>query len=407
MQRILLRAHKHPFVSASAERTARRNLIGDNAGNLIFSAAAYKLLDTSDVRLETATLPSRRTSAAAINDRYDALVLPLANAFRPSFRESLDRLSDLIEALTIPVVVLGVGAQLNLDGSFERLTPMRDSVTRFVRAVLDHGPSIGVRGEFTADYVRSLGFTDVDAIGCPSLFLHGEHLRIEKRATAIDADSPIALTLSPYLPAARTLADNTLAAYRDVRYVAQDVATLRAMVQGHRGDGTSLTDPAHPLLDGGRGRFYVDPTAWIDDLRQVDFAFGTRIHGGIAALLAGTPTTVLAHDSRTLELARYFGIPHRPVGNGVHDPGRLYAEADFSEFNDGHAARFAAFTEFLARHGLQHAFEAGQDATAFDRRMAARRHRPAVTVRSTPLPVRPWTAPIDRLRTWSSSRALS
>ena len=31
---------------------------------------------------------------------------------------------------------------------------------RFVAAVLDHSPSIGVRGEFTRDYLRGLGFGD-------------------------------------------------------------------------------------------------------------------------------------------------------------------------------------------------------------------------------------------------------
>ena len=69
--------------------------------------------------------------------------------------------------------------------------------------------------------------------------------------------------------------------------------------------------PSHPFFREDRTRFYVDPWPWIDDLRDFDFSFGTRIHGTIAALLAGTPAVVLAHDSRTLELARYFDIPHR------------------------------------------------------------------------------------------------
>ncbi|NDZ70642.1 polysaccharide pyruvyl transferase family protein, partial [Streptomyces sp. SID10362] len=60
-------------------------------------------------------------------------------------------------------------------------------------------------------------------------------------------------------------------------------------------------------------RLYIDPATWISELRPFDFSFGSRIHGNIAALLAGVPSTVLCGDSRTLELCRYFGIPHRKI----------------------------------------------------------------------------------------------
>ena len=67
---------------------------------------------------------------------------------------------------------------------------------------------------------------------------------------------------------------------------------------------------SHPFFAERRTRLYADPWPWLADLAAFDFSFGTRIHGNIAALLAGTPAYVLAHDSRTLELARYFEIPH-------------------------------------------------------------------------------------------------
>ena len=64
----------------------------------------------------------------------------------------------------------------------------------------------------------------------------------------------------------------------------------------------------HPLIRSDRVRFFLDPKTWFDHLAQYDFSFGTRIHGNIAALLAGTPALLLAHDSRTLELAEYHEI---------------------------------------------------------------------------------------------------
>ena len=98
--------------------------------------------------------------------------------------------------------------------------------------------------------------------------------------------------------------------------------------------------------------------------------------------MAGTPAVVLAHDSRTLELARYFDIPHRLIGEvpADVDAADLYAEADFTAFNAGHAARFATFTDFLSRHGLEHAFGAGETDPSFETRSAATDYPPAVTM---------------------------
>ena len=114
MPQILIRAHKSPFAVADADTTYRQNLIGNNTGNLVFSQAVYRLLSTADAHLETSGLA--RSHPRVVNSRFDHVVIPLANAFRPSYIETLDALSNLIEQLTIPVTVLGVGSQASLDG---------------------------------------------------------------------------------------------------------------------------------------------------------------------------------------------------------------------------------------------------------------------------------------------------
>ena len=128
-------------------------------------------------------------------------MIPLANAFRPTFEPDLIRMTRLIARLRIPVVVLGVGAQATLDYDWTRLRPMERSVRAFVGAVLDHGPSIGVRGELTRDYLRSLGFRDVEVIGCPSMFLWGDRMDVRKRRAALSTEARLAITVSPYVKA--------------------------------------------------------------------------------------------------------------------------------------------------------------------------------------------------------------
>ena len=122
-------------------------------------------------------------------------------------------------------------------------------------------------------------------------------------------------------------------------------------------------------------------------MRDFDFVFGTRIHGNITALLAGTPAYVVAHDTRTLELSRYHEIPHRTVDElrPDLDAAELYDEADFGPFVAGHAARFRTYLDYVESHGLRHVFQPGEDPDAFERRIATVTFPPAVRVRKHPL----------------------
>lgn len=393
MTNILLRARKDPFEVVSAEKTLVRNLIGGNAGNLIFSTASFRILDTAGTAVTADRFIFEPRDAGRINERYGAYVIPLANAFRQSYESTLIRLTRLIERLTIPVVVLGVGAQADLSYDTRRLQRMEPSVRAFVAAVLDRGPSIGVRGELTHDYLRGLGFHDVDVIGCPSMFYRGADLHIEKRLPALERESRVTINVSPYVRAMGPVVAHHLERYPDLTYVPQDLDTLEMLLWGEVGSEVDPSDPrpihlAHPLFRDDKVRFFVDPAPWLDFLATRDFSFGTRIHGNIAALIAGTPAYVLAHDSRTLELARYFEIPHRSMPRDASelDAADLYAEADYGPLNRGHAARLAAFSAYLDRHGLDHVFRSPPAEPAFAARLATTVFPPAVTVRSRSTP---------------------
>lgn len=389
MTSILLRARKGPFDVASPEETLVQNLVAQNAGNLIFSMAAHRILETAGTTVVADRFSAEPRHARRINERFDAYVIPLANAFRPSFEPALIGMTQLIERLTIPVVVLGVGAQANLAYDLTRLKPMEPSVRTFVRAVLDRSPSIGVRGELTHDYLRGLGFRDVEVIGCPSFFLNGADLHVEKRRPVLDRDSRLAINVSPYVTSMGPVVAHHVERYPDLTYIAQDLDTLEMLLWGEVKADVDPADPrpihlAHPLFREDKVRFFADPAPWIDFLATRDFSFGTRIHGNIAALIAGTPAYVLAHDSRTLELARYFEIPHRPMPRGEPklDAADLYAEADYGPLNRGHAARLATFVAYLERHRLDHVFRSPPAEPSFAARLAATVFPPPVTVAS-------------------------
>ncbi|MBD0837643.1 MULTISPECIES: polysaccharide pyruvyl transferase family protein [unclassified Streptomyces] len=393
MQRILLRSGKSPYDVVPVEEALHRDVIATNSGNLIFSDATHKILETPGTEVVSNGIRTDVKAAGRINDQYDAFVVPLANAFRPSFEASLKRMTQLISKLKIPVVVVGVGAQTGLGYDPARLKPIEKSVRAFVSAVLDRSASIGVRGEFTEQYLKDMGFRDVEVIGCPSLFMYGKDLAVRKGVPALTAESRIAINGSHSAVQSQGL-DRVIAAaherYPHLRYIGQNLSDAQQLhwrdLSHPNGRITAMpTHPDHPMYREDKARVYIDPITWIDDLREFDYSFGSRIHGNIAALLAGTPATVLCSDSRTLELCRYFDIPHRRIDQlakgEVVDPAELYAESDYSALVDGHHERFERFTGFLDRNGLRNTFTHGDGGAAFEKRMRSL---------SFPPGVRPW-----------------
>ncbi|GAA3738656.1 hypothetical protein HDA32_005278 [Spinactinospora alkalitolerans] len=372
MKRILIRSGKSPFDVVSPEAVMRQSIGGANLGNLVFSDSAYKMLLTPDVELvPTRGDRIRPDDAARINEEYDAVVLPFANAFRSQYERSLTTWTKVIERLRIPVVVLGIGAQSSLDYDLERLRPIDESVKEFAKAVLDRSPSIGVRGEFTGHYLDSLGFKDVEVIGCPSMFRYGGELNVEKKASALGRDSRIAVSVTRDAGDIEKIVMANFDRYPELVYFAQDHRELELLYWGDTSEAADRhaefpQHRSHPLFRDGRVRLHLDPVTWIRSLSEYDFAFGTRIHGTITALLGGTPGMVLCHDSRTLELSRYFEIPYKKTTelSADVDAAALYEEADYTALLKGHGERLDTMTGFLESHGLDHVYAAGGDGGA-------------------------------------------
>ena len=384
--RILVRAHQSPFDNYSHVQTVARQNLGANVGNLLFSHSIYRLLGTAEASLEVDRF--NRTDPGWVNDNFDVVVLPLANAFRKNYVDELDVMSSIIERLRVPVVIAGVNAQLGLKASQPK-GGIGSHVTRFVRAVLRNSPNIGVRGERTVTYLRSLGFADDElvVVGCPSMYTYGPDLPVPRLPEAITTDSRISLNLSPYVPGIGDLALAHAAKYPHLIYTAQDLPTLRLLLTGSYDTHLPVKPgfPAsldHPLVGSGRTVMPVNVPAWLEHLAGVEFSYGTRIHGNIAAILAGTPAYVLAHDSRTAELAEYHAIPHRTVGKDVAslDAAELYAQSDYAAMLERHRSTWAGFADFLAEHSLRSIYSPDATAGDFDERISLIAFPPVATL---------------------------
>jgi hypothetical protein len=396
-KRILLRSHRDLRVRSSPVQIARENQVGMNSGNLIFAHAVHRALSVTGTEIDVDYGQIEPAAADRINEQYDAHVIPLANAFRPSFQRKIDLYCELIERLTIPTILVGVGVQFNPAGNNpECLDHMLPTIHRFVRAVLERSASIGVRGEVTYRFLRSIGYSEseVTVIGCPSLYQFGPTLNVRKSAE-LTTDSKLCINVSPYRTEMGPIASSHARRYPAIRYVAQDLATLRTLLYLENPvDAASMAADVpyrvgDPLIADRRTWYFTDPTTWIRYLAKRDFSFGSRIHGNIASLLAGTPAVVLGHDSRTVELADYHQIPYRLLSQASPDVDarELFGWADYTGFNDNQQARFDTYRRFLEANGLEHIFSgtpaAVEGVSRFDQQVARARDPKPVT-RSNP-----------------------
>lgn len=387
-----MRSGKSPFTVLSPETTLAQDVLHGNVGNHLYSHAVFKALlvpgseIVSNSNLSETQAATQR-DCARVNERFDAFVVPLANAFRPGFRRRLANLTTFVRGLNIPVVVVGVGAQVdglsNDEGALEHIGP---EVKDFVSAVLERSESIGVRGELTQRYLRKLGFPDsaVTVVGCPSLFLHGPGFRLPTPSHTLDADSQIAFNYTPRVERITQILKQQMAKYRHLTLIVQDRATLSLMLWGDEPptieDEDSPVHTAHALYQQDRMRLFLDPWPWMDYLARHDFTFGTRFHGNVAALLARSPAMLLAHDSRTVELAEYHGIPHRLINQVSEqvDATELLEQFDPGPFNAVYDERFRTYLDFLERDKLSHVYQQGLEDHRFADTIASTAFAPAV-----------------------------
>jgi len=403
-ERVFVRRYVDPLDPPSLN--AFRVGCGQNSGNLVFASSAQRSLTVDGVDVETGSFSTLLKRVDRLNEEGRHVVVPLANAFRTGFLRPLGLLTDAIERLTVPVTILGVGAQFGIDGPDRTSDTIDRAARRFLRAVLSRGPSIGVRGERTAGYIEALGFREVDVIGCPSMFLRGADLAIRDDRPAFDARTRISLNLTPRVPIPAGWVEDVFERHPRTEFVAQEIVDLDAMLGGPAVAAASPGYPAstrHRAIAENKAVFHQHAPTWIDSMATRAFTVGHRIHGNIASLLAGTPAHVIVHDSRTRELCEYFEIPHTDVRAHTADltPRRLFESSDYGPLVANHGERLARFARFLERHGLRHVLDLPAGEAPYDRLVADLPRRPGLVVR--PRSSNPET--VD-LRLWNTSRVV-
>lgn len=296
--------------------------ITGNTGNSIFRYAVHKAIGW-----ESPFLPWRNKNSNATKP----IVIPCANFLGP--QQDLKNRADLLSKTKNSIVALGLGAQ---SADFDSYPDLNDGHKSFLQALKDsakyHNVSnVGVRGPYTKKVIEHYGYTGLATVlGCPSLFINESKSlgrNLEERFSKIDkiAISGGNSNKKNLYNVERFLLDKM--EETEGGYIVQHP---KPFVQLACGEASKLSPKQlnayreflKPSLSNDEFISWVrkylvaffDAADWMHYLESYDLVIGTRIHGTMVGLQAGTPAICITHDSRTKEMCDFMSIPSLDAG---------------------------------------------------------------------------------------------
>ena len=269
---------------------------GGNSGNKLFTSAIEQYLNKEDIEYD---YYKGNETVDVINDKYDLVVIPMANIFNAnsSVVRQLNEYTTLIKGLRIPVYILGCGIQC---GSYDNIRELADLIRKpveeFLKAIYQSGGELALRGYATKEFLDKIMLNSAVVTGCPSFFQKGPNLQISNEKVKEEIFRPVINGNLKYLQEVNMLP--IFAQYPNSIYMDQDefaewlyFKNLPLKKKNVWKLVRKKTYYSARLLTEDRVKLIYDIPCWIQYLEEEKFHFscGSRIHGNIAAILAGVP----------------------------------------------------------------------------------------------------------------------
>ena len=341
--------------------------VGHNTGNLAFQSAVASHLGGS------ASVIGWGAAPAEIDKRGDIGVLPAANQF--GAHVDYTRLGERFSELKCKIVMIGLGAQSNVEGKIPEII---DGTVRWVREIANRSPkgvpNISVRGAFSKSIVDHYGFNEnAIVLGCPSLFINPDPELGKKIEANVKPIKSFALPAGHQSWKHLRHIEASLAKIVTATggsYVGQHALPIMQLTRGearlmNEADLLACRDYTCPEMDIEEFSLWSERhcnlffaiQSWMDHYRHFDFVMGARIHGVMLALQAGIPGVVVAHDSRTLELCQTMMVPYvlaKDIATGVtRDQVQALCKFDGKAFDENRRMLARRYVDFLECNGLE------------------------------------------------------
>ena len=314
-------------------------VLGQNSGNLVFQYAVSKIVDAEKVYVSRAETPYSDASAVA---DVSHVVFPAANHLR--LGADWSGLNGYLNNVKVPLVLFGLGAQSpHISGEQDTIDAMKRDphLVRLVDILKEKASFVSVRGAYTQRVCEEMGLHNTHLFGCPSAMINGNRnlgQQLESKIQNVKHIESPSLGIAAAAPFEISNESKKLEVERKLiawltgtkgMYLQQSGAVVSMLASNGRwnelpeNSRKSIARILSPESDTKeieglmleKGRFFVNVPEWIKAIEGLDIVMGTRIHGNMAALAAGTPGILCAHDSRTGELGRTMRIPSISIEN--------------------------------------------------------------------------------------------
>ncbi|UQY80097.1 polysaccharide pyruvyl transferase [Candidatus Hepatincola sp. Av] len=364
-------------------------LYSENTGNIIFTTAIHKYLLHPNNKLDITYFnkdflfsPNLDQLSDNINNNYNYVILPAANWIRKNNDVFFLRITNIIKKIKVPVIIIGLGAQSDVNYSFDFLKDQNSTqcVREFISAVYNTNGSFALRGYFTAEVFEKLGFTDYTVTGCPSLFYNGKDLTVDIPKLTEKDLKPI-INGNQFLTSNHwTFCHNILyKKYSNSIFIDQD-KLLPFLIEPIK---NPINKTALELYIKNRLKIYGDFYPWYDFIKKnhYNFSFGSRVHGNFVSILANIPSLIHIIDSRTRELSEYFEIP-TIKDKDINSPEKfdlykLYQNLDYTNFNKNFNKKFDIMKSFFNKINLDTTLDANPSFDAHVARIKYGKHSPS------------------------------
>jgi len=303
--------------------------ITSNLGNLMFRYAGSRLYPEM-VPVNFQDVPQGLAS------RIDGLVYPTANILNST--AELGGHARFFQNFTIPFAVVGVGVQTQLENPMD--VQVRPASRKFFEVLASKCSAVGVRGLTTGRILEETFGARCITVGCPSNLIStqsdsdlGSLLERKYGALKEGRKAPVRIALHPqhgnnYMNAKHEASEKFLyrlaVSSRGASYVCNGPLPVFSIARNRLRESEFAPDlkKLHQFLNPavshrdfineflGISFCFGSLFSWLEFLSAQDLVVGKRVHGCIAAMQCGVPAILIAHDTRTLELAETIGIPH-------------------------------------------------------------------------------------------------
>jgi hypothetical protein len=308
--------------------------LGNNIGNGIISKGLLNLVNTADYPnyVEAVTnLKNPVESAKKISNEYDAVFMILQDHvmfqdFNYDFSvndQSLNRLILFLENLSVPVLIHSLTSR-----AMSVSDMVEDKLTKFSSDLLDllknENWMILTRGRVTSDFLNDYGIRNARPVCCPSIFAY-EPLEI-KPAGYSNVITTGWCQVTKFPSTHIIQGDGIESKYRQL-------ATLKS---GYHGKSKNFLkrEPNYGSLTAAlstrKAYFPSSFSNWREILTRSSLTVGSRLHGSILSLLAGTSSICVADDIRSTETYSALGISSFKAIDITNENVENYSSFDFN-----------------------------------------------------------------------------